>query len=97
MWELGHRGLLGARAAALPGKFPVVKRPPESHLRSEADARYLSDCLKRWLIIPIHRKGLNLFAEIFMRYGPRDYRNVLAEYQKSAATGSRSKPLALDS
>jgi len=33
--ELSHHGLLGARAAAFPGKIPMVQGTPESHLRSE--------------------------------------------------------------
>ena len=53
MRELSHRGLLGAPAVALPAKIPVVQRKPESHLRSETTPRYLSECLKRWLIIPM--------------------------------------------
>jgi hypothetical protein len=52
--ELSHHGLLGARAAAFPAKIPMVQGTPESHLRSETNPRYLSECLKRWLIIPMH-------------------------------------------
>lgn len=50
---LSLRGLLGTPAAALPRKFQVVKGPPESRLRPETNPRYLSECLKRWLIIPM--------------------------------------------
>ena len=57
MWELSHRALLTARAAALPVKISVVQGTPESHLRSETIPRYLSECLKRWLIIPMHQDG----------------------------------------
>ena len=59
MRELSHRGLLGAPAVALPAKIPVVQRKPESHLRSETNPRYFSECLKRWLIIPMHGQKEN--------------------------------------
>jgi hypothetical protein len=36
----------------LIAKIPMVQGTPESYLRSETNPRYLSECLKRWLIIP---------------------------------------------
>ena len=36
-----------------------VQGAPESHLRSETNPRYLSQCLKRWLIIPMHKTVLH--------------------------------------
>jgi hypothetical protein len=37
----------------LIAKIPVVGGTPESHLWSETNPRYLSECLKKWLIIPM--------------------------------------------
>ena len=36
-----------------------VQGAPESHLRSETNSRYLSQCLKRWLIITMHKTALH--------------------------------------
>jgi hypothetical protein len=35
----------------------MVQGTPESHLRSETNPRYLSECLKRWLIIPMRDRN----------------------------------------
>jgi len=51
--ELSHCGLLKKCAAALPAKIPMIQGAPESHLLSVKFPRYLSECLKRWLLIPM--------------------------------------------
>jgi hypothetical protein len=45
--ELSQHGLLGVRATAFPAKIPMVQGTPESHLRSEKYARYLSEYPKK--------------------------------------------------
>jgi hypothetical protein len=46
------------RAAALTAKIPMAQGTPEAHLRSEKYPRYLSECLKKWLILPMHIAAL---------------------------------------
>lgn len=44
------------------------------------------DTLLMELGLSAYRKRPNIFAEVFTPYGARDYRNILAEYQKKAKT-----------
>ena len=55
-----------------------------------------NDIILKDLRLSAYRKSPNLLAEVFMRYGPVDYRDVVEEFRKKAATGIKVKPLALD-
>ena len=44
--------------AAFKAKIPVVQGKPESHPRSNKYARYLSERLQKWLILPMHIAAL---------------------------------------
>jgi len=44
--------------AAFEAKIPMVQGKPESHLRSNKYSRYLSERLKKWLILPMHIAAL---------------------------------------
>ncbi|MDX2079078.1 MAG: NAD(P)/FAD-dependent oxidoreductase [bacterium] len=57
--------------------------------------QYLDILLKDLHLSP-YRKGLNVFGEVFMRYGAKDYRKVLAEYQKRIADHPNLTLLPLD-
>lgn len=89
---------------AMEASIEAVRRWKRAHIQFEpsravaVNTRYqqYNDILLKDLRLNPYRKGLNLLAEIFMRYGGRDYRNVLAEYQKKASTHARLQPLALD-
>jgi len=55
-----------------------------------------NDILLKDLRLRPYRKGFNLVAEIFAPYGARDYREVLAEYQRKASQHHGLAPLPLD-
>ncbi len=57
--------------------------------------QYLDILLKDLQLSP-YRKGINLVAEVFMRYGSKDYRKVLSEYQALAQQNPHLAPIALD-
>ena len=48
----------------LIAKIPVVGGTPESHLWSETNPRYLSECLKKWLIIALQCAVLTEITDI---------------------------------
>ena len=57
--------------------------------------QYLDILLKDLHLNP-YRKGINVLAEAFMRYGSADYRNVLTEYNQRSTKMTALEPLQLD-
>jgi len=73
----------------------ITYEPSRSMAVSTRYQQYIDILLKDLKLSP-YRKGINVFAEVFMRYGSKDYRNVLGEYQKRASQQPELAPLPLD-
>jgi len=69
--------------------------PSRSMAVSTRYQQYLDILLKDLKLNP-YRKGINVFGEMFMRYGSRDYRNILTEYQQKTTHPLSLDPLKLD-
>jgi hypothetical protein len=89
---------------AMEASIEQVRRWKREHIHFEPsrglaiNTRYqqYNDILLKDLGLNPYRKGANFLAEFFARYGGKDYRNVLSEYQKQASRQPRFEPLPLD-
>ncbi len=90
--------------AEMEASIEHVRQWKRDHIRFEpsrsmaVNTRYQQylDILLKDLKLSPYRKGINLFAEAFLRYSSRDYRNVLTEYQQKLAQKPRLEPIGVD-
>jgi hypothetical protein len=73
-----------------------IQYEPSRSLAVNTRYQQYIDILLKDLRINPYRKGINILAELFARYGAKDYAHVMDEYRARARQSPSFEPLPLD-